>query len=87
MSREPRTSSRPLISRFVAGPPEIPGDRLAVLRAVYRKAFESKELQEEAKRSEDSGVDPLYGDDVAKLVKDTVNVSPELVAVLKEAAK
>lgn len=75
-----------LLSRFVAGPPEIPADRLAVLRSVYKQAFESPELQEEAKRSEDGNIDPLYGDDVAKLVKETINISPELVALLKEAA-
>jgi tripartite-type tricarboxylate transporter receptor subunit TctC len=75
-----------LLSRFVAGPPEIPQDRLTVLRTVYKQAFESPELQEEAKRSEDGNIDPLYGDDVAKLVKETIDISPEMVAVLKEAA-
>lgn len=75
-----------LLSRFVAGPPESPADRLAVLRSVYKQAFQSPELKEETKRSEDGNIDPLYGDDVAKLVKETIDLSPEMVSLLKEAA-
>jgi tripartite-type tricarboxylate transporter receptor subunit TctC len=72
------------IARLTAGPPGIPQDRVEALRGAYKKALEDKELQEKAAKLE-RPVDPAYGDDVLKLVKEALNQKPEVVAVLKAA--
>jgi tripartite-type tricarboxylate transporter receptor subunit TctC len=72
------------IARLTAGPPDIPADRLAALRDAYKKALEDKELQAKAEKL-DRPIDPAYGDDVLKLIKEALNQKPEVVAVLKSA--
>jgi hypothetical protein len=72
------------IVRFTAGPPGIPAERLEMLRAAYRKAMEDKELQAKAEKLE-RPVEPLYGEDVAKAVREALNQPPETVALLKHA--
>src|SRR5918999_1723237 len=72
------------IARLTAGPPGIPNDRLEVLRTAYRKALEDKELQAKAEKLE-RPVDPAYGEDVAKAVREALNQTPETVAALKQA--
>jgi hypothetical protein len=72
------------ISRFTAGPPAIPADRLEALRTAYRKAMEDKELQAKAEKLE-RPVEPAYGDDVLKMVKEALHQSPEAIAMVKHA--
>ena len=72
------------IARLTAGPPGIPQDRLDALRAAYKKALEDKELQAKAEKL-GLPVDPAYGDDVLKLVKEALNQKPEVIAVVKNA--
>ena len=72
-----------MISRFVAGPPEIVPERLAALRAAYKTAFESKALLDEAKKA-GRPIDPLYGEDVAQLVREIISPPPEMTALLKK---
>jgi tripartite-type tricarboxylate transporter receptor subunit TctC len=71
--------------RIVAGPPGIPKDRLEALREAFRKAHLSKQYRADAKRARRPVDDiPVIGEDVAKLVKQTVDVGPELTAMLKK---
>lgn len=74
------------VSRLTAGPPDIPPDRLAALRAAFRMAMEDKEL---LAKTEKLGlpIQPAYGDTVLQMVKDALNQSPETVALLAEALK
>ena len=72
------------IGRLTAGPPGIPPARLEVLRQAYKAAMEDKELQERAAKG-GRPVEPLYGEDVAKLVKAALVQSPKTVATLKKA--
>ncbi|MQA65165.1 MAG: hypothetical protein GEU76_04575 [Alphaproteobacteria bacterium] len=72
-----------MISRFAAGPPEMVPERLAVLRAAYKTAFESKALLDEAKKA-GRPIDPLYGEDVAQLVREIISPPPEMTALLKK---
>jgi tripartite-type tricarboxylate transporter receptor subunit TctC len=72
------------IARLTAGPPGIPQDRLDALRMAYRKAMEDKELQARALKLE-RPVEPLYGDDVLVKIKDALNQTPEIKAMLKGA--
>ncbi len=72
------------IARLTAGPPGIPKDVLDALRAAYKAALEDKELLDKAQKL-GLPIEPLYGDDVLKKVKEALNQSPETVALLKQA--
>jgi tripartite-type tricarboxylate transporter receptor subunit TctC len=72
------------IQRFTAGPPGIPQDRLDALRGAYRKALEDPELRAKAAKLE-LPIDPAYGDDVLKLLKEALEQSPQTIALLKSA--
>jgi len=71
------------LARFTAGPPGIPADRTAALRAAYKAALEEKELQAHAAKA-DRPIDPLYGEEVANLVRAALDQPPEVVALVKE---
>jgi tripartite-type tricarboxylate transporter receptor subunit TctC len=72
------------IARLTAGPAGIPADRLEALREAYKKAMEDPELQAKAEKL-NLPIDPAYGDDVLKLVKEALNQPPEVIAVVKNA--
>lgn len=74
------------ISRLTAGPPAIPAPQLNALRAAYKSALEDKELQAKAEKG-DRPVDPAFGDDVAKMVKQALDQTPKTLAMLKDALK
>jgi tripartite-type tricarboxylate transporter receptor subunit TctC len=78
------------IQRFTAGPPNIPADRLAGLRAGFRKAMEDPELQAMALKG-GKPVEPAYGEDVAKMIQAALDQPPGVMqllsTVLKEAQK
>jgi tripartite-type tricarboxylate transporter receptor subunit TctC len=72
------------IARLTAGPPGIPEDRLAALRDAYKKALDDPELRAKAEKL-NIPIDPAYGEEVLKLVKEALNQAPDVVAVLKNA--
>lgn len=72
-----------LISRFVGGPPDIVPERLAMLRAAYKTAFESKALRDEAAKAK-RPIDPMYGEEVAQLVREIISPPPEMRELLKK---
>jgi tripartite-type tricarboxylate transporter receptor subunit TctC len=74
------------ISRLTAGPPGIPADRLDALRSAFRKAMDDKEFRA---RTTKLGlpVQPAYGDDVLRMIKDALSQSPETIALLANALK
>ncbi len=72
------------ISRLTAGPPGIPADRLEALRTAYRQALNDKELQARAEKL-GRPVDPAFGEEVEKMVKEALNQSPKMVALLASA--
>ena len=69
------------ISRLTAGPPDIPTDRLNVLRTVYQAALEDPELKERAEK-QGLPIEPAYGDMVGALVKTALDQTPETVALV-----
>ena len=69
------------ISRLTAGPPDIPIDRLNVLRTIYQTALEDPELKERADKL-GLPIEPAYGDTVGALVKVALDQSPETVALV-----
>jgi putative tricarboxylic transport membrane protein len=72
------------IGRLTAAPPGIPPARLEVLRQAYKAAMEDPELQAKAAKL-DRPIEPLYGEDVANMVKAALVQTPKTVAVLREA--
>jgi tripartite-type tricarboxylate transporter receptor subunit TctC len=72
------------IARLTAAPPAVPAPQLAALRSAYKQAMEDKELQARAEKLE-RPVDPLYGEDIAKMIASALKQSPETVALLKES--
>jgi tripartite-type tricarboxylate transporter receptor subunit TctC len=74
------------ISRLTAGPPGIPADRLAALRGAFRKAMDDREFRA---RTAKLGlpVQPAYGDDVLRMIKDALNQKPDTIALLANALK
>lgn len=74
------------ISRLTVGPPGIPADRLAALRDAFKKAMEDKEAQQKVAKL-GRPLDPAIGEEVAAMVKQALNQSPETIALLKESMK
>jgi tripartite-type tricarboxylate transporter receptor subunit TctC len=74
------------LSRITTGPPKVVPDRLAALRAGYKKAVTSKQLVDEAKRAK-RDLDPLIGEDVRKAVVAILNQPPEIMNMLAELSK
>lgn len=72
------------ISRLTAGPPGIAAPQLEALRAAYKKALDDPELQAKAIKA-DRPVDPAVGDEVAKMVQEALNQTPQTIALLKDA--
>jgi tripartite-type tricarboxylate transporter receptor subunit TctC len=71
------------LARFTAGPPKIPAGRVAVLRAAYKQALNSKKLRIEALKA-NRPIDPGFGEDVAKVVREAFQQTPAAVKLLKE---
>jgi tripartite-type tricarboxylate transporter receptor subunit TctC len=63
------------IARLTAGPAAIPEGRLEVLRAAYKKTIENPEFKEKATQSK-MPLDPAYGEDVERMVKDAMSLPP-----------
>lgn len=78
-------ASQGALARVTAGPPGIKPGRLKVLRAAYRKALTDPRLLSDAKKMRRS-IDPLFGDDVLKLIHQSLNQPPEVVALLDRVA-
>jgi tripartite-type tricarboxylate transporter receptor subunit TctC len=72
------------IARLTAGPPGIPAAQLEALRGAYKQAMEDKELQARAEKLE-RPVEPLIGEDIAKMINAALKQSPETVQLLKDS--
>lgn len=71
------------ISRLTAGPPDMSADRLATLRAAYRKTMEDKDAQTKAEKL-GRPLEPAYGDEVLAQIRAALAQAPETIALLKE---
>jgi len=78
-------TSQGALARVTAGPPGIKPGLLKVLRTAYRKALTDSRLLSDAKKMRRS-ISPLFGDDVLKLVYQSLNQPPEVVALLGDLA-
>jgi tripartite-type tricarboxylate transporter receptor subunit TctC len=71
-------SSLSPIGRGLAGPPEMPQDRVAALRAAFDRTVKDPALLAEAKRR-NLDINPLSGAELQKIIAEIVTISPELV--------
>ncbi len=76
-------NSQSELGRLTAGPPEIPADRLAVLRKAYRGVMESESFLAEARKLDLPAV-PMYGDDIRDRVVEALAQPPAVRDLLKE---
>lgn len=74
------------LGRLTAAPAGTPADRMAELRAAYEKALTDPALLAEADKL-GIPIEPLYGDEVAKLVNEALNQSPETVEIIAAAVE
>jgi tripartite-type tricarboxylate transporter receptor subunit TctC len=74
------------IWRPTAAPPGVPPGRLEVLREAYKKALTDPAFIKEAEKV-GMDLEPGFGEDVAKMVKEAVNQPAENVALLKQIIK
>jgi tripartite-type tricarboxylate transporter receptor subunit TctC len=74
------------ISRLTAGPPGIPADRLDVLRKAYMAALADPALLAQAKKMQ-IPIEPIDGDQTAKVITAALQQSPENLKLLTEAMK
>lgn len=69
------------LSRWTAGPPGIPEDRLAVLREAYAAALRDPALLDAARRL-DVPIEPMNGEAVADAIARALSQPPRMVALL-----
>ena len=70
--------------RITGGPPGLPKGRLAVMRAAYKKGVEDAAFGAAVKNA-NRDIDPAFGADVDKIIREAVNVSPKVRGLLKQA--
>ncbi len=76
-------SSPPGLGRPFAAPPDIPADRLAMLRKAFQDTLRDKAFLEEAEKLKIE-IDPVSAEEITQIIRDVVNVSPAVVAKAKE---
>jgi tripartite-type tricarboxylate transporter receptor subunit TctC len=76
-------SSPPSLGRPFATPPDVPADRVAILRKAFAEALKDKALLEEAEKLKIE-IDPMSAEEITKIVHEVVNASPEVVAKAQE---
>lgn len=76
--------SQAVLSRFTAGPPGIPEDRLKALRDAYMAALQDPELLAEAEKL-GRPIDPMRGDEVQAAVVEALDRTPEVVEIIARA--
>ena len=72
-------SSPPSLGRPFTAPPDIPADRLAILRKAFAATMQDKAFLEEAEKLK-LDIEPMSAEEVTKIVQDVVKAPPEVVA-------
>jgi tripartite-type tricarboxylate transporter receptor subunit TctC len=75
-------SSPIALGRPYLAPPNIPADRLAILREAFAATMKDKGFLADMDKLE-TDVDPLTGEEVAQIIRDTVNAPPHIIAKAK----
>jgi tripartite-type tricarboxylate transporter receptor subunit TctC len=78
--------ARQVMGRPFLAPPNVPADRVALLRKAFMDTMTDKDFMAEADKTE-LEVNPVSGEDVETLVKDIYATPKDIIAKAKEAAK
>jgi tripartite-type tricarboxylate transporter receptor subunit TctC len=78
--------ARQVMGRPYLAPPNLPADRVALLRQAFMDTMTDKDFLAEADKT-DLEINPVSGEDVEKLVKDIYATPADVLAKAKEAAK
>jgi tripartite-type tricarboxylate transporter receptor subunit TctC len=72
------------LGRPFMAPPDVPADRVALLRKAMAETFKDAEFLAEAKK-QNLEIDPMTAEEVTQIVLDTVSAAPAIVAKAKAA--
>ena len=73
------------IGRSLIAPPGMPADRLAALRSAFMATMKSESFQADAAKV-NLLINPMNGEDLAKLVANSGDLSPDMVAQIRKMA-
>lgn len=71
------------ITRLYFMPPGTPKDRVAILRKAFADTLKDPEFLADAKKSR-LDIDPVSGEEMAKVLNDLYKIEPSMLARLKE---
>jgi tripartite-type tricarboxylate transporter receptor subunit TctC len=77
-------SSPPGLGRPYIAPPDVPADRVALLRKALASAFADKGFVADSAKAQ-LDIDPMSAEEVTKIVNEVIGASPEVVAKAKVA--
>ena len=77
-------SSSVIVGRPILTTPDVPADRLAALKEAFAKTMKDPNFLEEAKKF-NLEINPLYADEMQKLINDVIATKPEVVTLAKAA--
>jgi tripartite-type tricarboxylate transporter receptor subunit TctC len=77
-------SAPPALGQPYLTPPGVPQDRVALLRTAFDATLRDKAFLADAAKAKFE-IEPMSGDEVARIVKDTIDAPPEIVAKAKAA--
>lgn len=77
-------SSTVIVGRPILTTPDVPADRLAALKDAFAKTMKDPYFLEEAKKL-NLEINPLYADEMQKLINDVIATKPEVVRLAKAA--
>jgi len=75
-----------VMGRPYLAPPNLPADRVAVLRKAFMDTMTDKNFLADAAKT-DLEINPVSGEDVEKLVKDVYATPADIIEKAKAAAK
>ena len=77
-------SSTVIVGRPILTTPDVPADRLAALKEAFAKTMKDPDFLEEAKKL-NLEINPIYADEMQKLINDVIATPPEVVKLAKAA--
>src|SRR3954447_13210317 len=77
-------SSTVIVGRPILTTPDVPADRLAALKEAFAKTMQDPNFLEEAKKL-NLEINPLYADEMQKLINDVIATPPDVVKLAKAA--
>jgi len=67
----------------VVAPPELPADRIRLLRAAFRQAVEDAELRADA-QTQRLAIDPIYGEEAQVIIRRLYGTPPDIIERMRK---